>query len=142
MIRTFALIFGIIYIIAGIAGFIPALTPHTGDLHPLTIETAHGRALGLFPVNILHNIVHLAIGLWGVLGSRSLSGARLFARGLAIIYGLLAILGLIPGLNTMFGLVPIYGHDVWLHAGTALIAAYFGFIARSDGEPAASATRV
>jgi hypothetical protein len=41
---------------------------------------------------------------------------------------LLAILGLIPATNTMFGLVPIYGNDVWLHAGTALIAAYFGFV--------------
>ena len=142
MIRTFALIFGIIYIIAGIAGFIPALTPHSPDMHPLTIDTAHGRALGLFPVNILHNIVHLGIGLWGVLGSRSISGARFFARGLAILYGLLAILGLIPGTNTMFGLVPIYGHDVWLHAGTALIAAYFGFIARPDGEPAVSTNQV
>jgi hypothetical protein len=53
------------------------------------------------------------------------------------LYGLLAILGLIPGTNTLFGLVPIYGHDVWLHALSALIAAYFGFVAReSDGLPA------
>ena len=134
MIKTFALIFGIIYVIAGIAGFIPALTPHTADMPPLTVDTAHGRALGLFPVNILHNFVHIAIGIWGILSSRSIGGARFFARGLAIFYGLLAILGLIPATNTMFGLVPIYGHDVWLHAGTALIAAYFGFVARDDVE--------
>lgn len=130
MIRTFALILGIIYVVAGIAGFIPALTPHTADMPPLSVEMAHGRALGLFPVNALHNLVHIAIGAWGILGSRSLSGARFFWRGLAIFYGLLAILGLIPATNTMFGLVPLYGHDVWLHAGTALVAAYFGFIAR------------
>jgi len=66
-------------------------------------------------------------------------GVRFFGRGLAIFYGLLAILGLIPATNTMFGLVPIYGNDVWLHAGTALIAAYFGFVARdADGRPADS----
>lgn len=142
MIRTFALILGIIYVIAGIAGFIPALTPHSPDLHPIAVDVAHGRALGLFPVNLLHNIVHLAVGAWGILGSRSVGGARLFWRGLAVFYGLLAILGLIPATNTMFGLVPIYGNDVWLHAGTALIAAYFGFIARADGEPDVSANRV
>jgi hypothetical protein len=119
-------------LIAGISGFIPALTPHTADMPPLAIETAHGRALGLFPVNILHNFVHIAVGIWGILGSRTVGGARFFGQGLAIFYGLLAILGLIPGLNTMFGLVPIYGHDVWLHAGSALIAAYFGFIAPRD----------
>ena len=141
MIRMFALIFGIIFLVAGIAGFIPSLTPHTADMHPISVDTAYGRALGLFPVNILHNIVHLAIGVWGILSYRSVSGARAFARGLAILYGLLAILGLIPATNTMFGLVPIYGHDVWLHAGTALIAAYFGFIARPDGEPDVSTNR-
>lgn len=142
MIRTFALILGIIYIVAGVSGFVPALTPHSHDLPPLAVETSYGRALGLFPVNILHNLVHIAIGLWGVLGSRSLGGARLFARGLAIFYGLLAILGLIPATNTMFGLIPIFGHDVWLHAGTALVAAYFSFVARDDGTPAANANDV
>jgi hypothetical protein len=138
MIRKFALIFGVIYVIAGIAGFIPGLTSmHQMDMPPIAVDSFYGRALGLFPVNILHNLVHIAIGAWGILGSRSVGGARLFGRGLAILYGLLAILGLIPATNTMFGLVPIYGNDVWLHAGTALIAAYFGFVARdSDGEPA------
>jgi hypothetical protein len=128
----FALIFGIVYLIAGIAGFIPALTPHTADMIPLAVETAHGRALGLFPVNLLHNLVHIAVGIWGIVGSRTVDGARFFGKGLAIFYGLLTVMGLIPGLNTMFGLVPIYGHDVWLHAVSALIAGYFGFIAPRD----------
>jgi hypothetical protein len=137
MIKTFALVFGIIYVIAGISGFIPGLTTHHADMAPIAVDSFYGKALGLFPVNILHNFVHLAIGFWGILSSRSVGGARLFARGLAILYGLLAILGLIPATNTMFGLVPIYGNDVWLHAGTALIAAYFGFVAREpDGLPA------
>jgi hypothetical protein len=38
------------------------------------------------------------------------------------------VLGLIPATSTTFGLVPIYGNDVWLHAGLAVVAAYFGFI--------------
>lgn len=137
MIRKFALIFGIIYVLVGILGFVPGLTSHHADMPPISIDSFYGKIMGLFPVNILHNIVHLAIGAWGILASRSVSGARFFGKALAIIYGLLAILGLIPGANTMFGLVPIYGHDVWLHALSALIAAYFGFIAReSDGLPA------
>ena len=136
MIKMFALIFGVIYVIAGISGFVPALTPHTADMPPIAVESFYGRALGLFPVNILHNFVHIAIGIWGLLSSRSVSGARFFGRGLAVFYGLLAILGLIPATNTTFGLIPIYGHDVWLHAVSALIAAYFGFVARdSDAMP-------
>jgi hypothetical protein len=137
LIRKFALIFGIIYVIAGISGFIPGLTTHHSDMPPIAVDSFYGRALGLFPVNILHNIVHLGIGVWGIASSRSVSGARFFGKGLAVLYGLLAILGLIPATNTMFGLVPIYGNDVWLHAGTALIAAYFGFVARETDERAA-----
>jgi hypothetical protein len=140
MIRTFALIFGIIYVVVGILGFVPGLTSHHADMPPISMDSFYGKILGLFPVNILHNIAHLAIGVWGVLASRSISGARFFAKALAVIYGLLAILGLIPATNTMFGLIPIYGHDIWLHALSALIAAYFGFIAReSDGLPANAA---
>jgi hypothetical protein len=102
---------------------------------------SHGLLLGLFPVNVLHNIVHMLLGIWGLLASRSITGSRLYGQSLAIIYGLLTILGLIPNeaTKTLFGLVPIHGYDILLHAGSALIAAYFGFVAReSDGLPANS----
>ena len=134
MIRTFALVFGIIYVLVGILGFIPALSTHPADAPHLSVESGHGYLMGLFPINILHNIVHLIIGVWGIVASRSLGGARLYAQALAIVYGLLAVLGLIPATNTTFGLIPIHGHDIWLHALSALIAAYFGFIARSAEE--------
>jgi hypothetical protein len=129
MVRRFALIFGIIYLAVGAMGFIPALVQPAPTAPDLEVTEMYGRLVGLFPINFLHNIVHLAIGLWGVLGSRTVSGAVLFSRGIAIFYGLLAILGLIPVTDTLFGLVPIYSHDVWLHALSALIAAYFGFVA-------------
>jgi hypothetical protein len=40
------------------------------------------------------------------------------------------VAGLVPGLNTMFGLVPLFGNDIWLHALLAGIAAYFGWVHR------------
>lgn len=42
------------------------------------------------------------------------------------------MLGLIPRLNTTFGLIPIFGADVLLHIVSAAIAAYFGFVAPDD----------
>ena len=87
-------------------------------------------ALGLFPVNVLHNLIHLAFGAWGLLAARSASGSVAYARGVAVIYGVLTILGLIPATSTTFGLVPIGGNDIWLHAGLAAVAGYFGFFHR------------
>lgn len=132
-VRYFALILGIVYLIVGILGFFPAALQPVGPAAPnLSVDAGYGRLLGLFPVNVLHNVVHLGVGLWGLLAYRSLGGSIGFAKGLAIFYGLLAIMGLIEGTNTTFGLIPIFGHDVWLHAVTALAAAYFGFMRRDD----------
>lgn len=50
-----------------------------------------------------------------------------FARSIAVFYGVLALMGMIPQLNTVFGWLPIQGNDIWLHAATATVAAYFGW---------------
>jgi hypothetical protein len=131
----FARIYGIVFLIVGIGGFIPGLAqPHE---HPgLIISGPSGMELGLFPVNVLDNAVHILFGVWGLVAASSLAGAVLYAHGVAVIYALLTVLGLIPAANTAFGLVPIYGHDVWLHAVLAVVTAYFGFT-RKEGTAAA-----
>jgi hypothetical protein len=130
--RTFALIAGIVYLAVGVLGFIPQLlSAPPANAPALGINAFYGYMLGLFPVNLMHNLVHVAIGAWGIAASRNAGGARTYAKALAILYGILAVMGLIPGLNTLFGLAPIHGHDVWLHALTAIIAAYFGWIAKA-----------
>jgi hypothetical protein len=138
--RTFALIFGIVFLAIGIAGFIPGITTAVHPEHPqIAVDSNYGLVLGLFPVNILHNIVHILFGLWGLLSYKSIGAAKGYAKGVAIIYAVLTVAGLVPGLNTMFGLVPLYGNDIWLHALLALVAAYFGWMHR---DVAATSTRV
>ena len=127
--RVFARIMGVVFLLVGIAGFIPGLTTTHADpgAHPL--HTGHAYLLGLFPVNLYHNIVHILFGVLGLVMSGNLPSARTYARILAVAYGLLAIMGLIPPpVNTTFGLIPIWGHDVWLHAAIAAAGAYFGFL--------------
>jgi hypothetical protein len=130
MTRRFALVVGIIYLVIGIAGFIPGLVQgqdYAGQ--GLAVDSGAGALLGLFPVNVVHHLVHLLVGVLGIAAYRAFDSARLYARGLAIVYGVLAVMGLISAANlhTMFGLTPLFSHDVWLHAGTAIIAAYFGW---------------
>lgn len=135
--KRFALIYGIVFLAVAIAGFIPGLTvPHS---HPdVTLTAGMGLVLGLFPVNVLHNLAHAAFGVWGLVAARTPGAARLYARAVAIAYALLAVMGLIPALRlyTSFGLVPLYGHDIWLHVLLAAIAGYFGFVHRDESASA------
>lgn len=129
--HRFALIYGIVFLVVGVAGFIPGITaPHT---HPeVTAQTGLGLLFGLFPVNLLHNIVHVLFGIWGLFAARSFGGARVYFKSIAIIYAVLGVMGLIPGLRSTFGLIPLYGHDIWLHLLLAGVAAYFGFVRREE----------
>lgn len=136
--NRFALIYGIVFLIIGVAGFVPGVTtPHS---HPeITAQSNMGLVFGLFPANLLHNIVHILFGIWGLVASRSLGAARMYARGVAVIYAVLGVMGLIPGLRTTFGLIPLYGNDIWLHFLLAAVAAYFGFVRRDEPVTAAPA---
>ena len=131
--RRFALIFGIVFLLVGIAGFVPGLTqPHT---HPDVMVTAGlGLLMGLFPVNVLHNAAHLLFGVGGLMASRSDGGARAYGKAVGVAYALLTVMGLISAMRlyTAFGLVPLYGHDIWLHAVLAGVGIYFGFVRPVD----------
>jgi len=125
---TFALIFGIAYLLAGLLGLVPAaLRPPPPDAPSTHFTMLYGYLLGVFPVNVLLSAVHLAIGALGVAAWRGMTNPLVYARSVALLFGVLALMGLIPGMSTLFGALPIYGHNVWLHAGSAAIAAYFGW---------------
>ena len=139
-VRNFALIYGIVFLLVAIAGFIPGLvTPFEAEHPELAVESGAGRLFGLFPVNVLHNLVHGVFGVWGLLASRSTPGSVTYARAVAIIYVVFVVMGLIPGLQTTFGLIPLFGHDVWLHILLAAVAGYFGWAAKAEaGTPAST----
>ena len=141
--KTFAMVLGVVFVIVGILGFVPGITRmHEMDDPNLAVEgPGHGLLLGLFHVNVLHNLVHIAFGVLGILIARA-GKARDYCRFVAVAYGLLAILGLIPAMKLQytFGLIPIEGHDVWLHALIALAAAIFGWKPEVAAPPTASVT--
>jgi hypothetical protein len=124
------MILGVAFLLVGILGFVPGVNQmHHADDPNLAIEgPGTGHLLGLFHVNVLHNLVHISFGVLGMVMAR-IGQARSYCRFVAIAYGLLAILGLIPALKVQytFGLIPIEGHDVWLHALIAAAAAIFGW---------------
>ncbi len=140
LVQRFAQIFGAIYLLVGILGFIPPLIEPKLPGVALGIPALSGFLIGLFAINWLHSVAHLAIGAAGLASYRSPVGARSYALALGVVYLLLFLLGLIPGLNTVFGLLPLFGADVILHLLTALIA--FGAYFASPEVPGPDAPRV
>ena len=140
-IRYYTLLVGIAFTIAGIGGFISGVTqPMPADAPHLMVEANYGLLLGLFPINVLHNLFHLAIGVGGLLTFRNDAYARRFLQVFGSALILLTVMGLIPQLNTTFGLVPIFGHDIWLHGLEGVIAVYLVFAVKP--EPSSTVSKV
>lgn len=130
-IRRFALVFGLLNLGIGVLGLLPlVLAAAPPDAPPIRVTAFYGYLAGLFPTNVLHDAVHVGAGLAGVLAWKRYDHARSYARVLALAFLALALMGLVPGLQTVFGLLPLHGHDIWLHLGAALASAYFGWFVR------------
>lgn len=130
--RYFALAAGVVYLLVGIVGLIPAFgtSPPASAPH-VSLSTDYRYLLGQFPVNLVHDLLHILIGIGGILAFSRRAAAIFYARMLFLVYGVLALIGFLPHSDVLFGLAPIFGSDTWLHAGTALLAAYFGWVAEA-----------
>jgi Domain of unknown function (DUF4383) len=148
--RYCALLLGLLFLFIGFAGFTPSFAwmpdgsapisaVDAGDAANNLYSTGFGYVFGLFPTNIVHNFVHCLVGFVGIIMSTDWRSARAFNRGFAIAYAFIALLGLLPFSNTVFGLMPIFGNNVWFNALTAAIAAFFGFAKPASEETSATA---
>jgi len=119
MLQTVALVFGALYLAAGILGFLPFL----GGSATMT-----NRALfGLFNINLLHNLVHVVIGIAGLAAAASLANSRTFCQLVGVVLLALGVLGgVVP---QPLGLLDIGGLDIALHLVSGAVLAYFGFAA-------------
>jgi hypothetical protein len=119
--QSVAKLFGVVFILVGVIGLF------SGSMNMTT-----GMELGLFPVNLLHNLVHILIGIWGLAAARTASGATAYCKQAGVLYLLLTIIGFIPSLTLQLeSLVPLGGNDRFLHLVLALILLYFGFMGGS-----------
>jgi hypothetical protein len=116
MIKAAALLFGIVFLLIGILGFVPAVTPDNGML------------LGIFHVNTAHNIVHLASGVVFLLcGMAGAGPSRTFFQIFGIIYAVVAVLGFYYGDNALLGIISNNTADTWLHVVLAVVMLFLGF---------------
>lgn len=121
-VQRVAQIFGWVFVLIAVWGFfVTGGSMEAGPDAP--------AILGLFPVNVLHNLAHLILGLWGIIASRSFGSAKTFAQIGGVLYLLLTVLGLVD--PTAFGMMPLGRGNIPLHAVLGLILAGVGFTAKS-----------
>ncbi len=123
-IQKLGAIFGVVFMLAAIAGLI---APGGMAMQP-TDPTTAAKALGVFPVNLLHNVVHLAFGIWALAASRSWGGSKQFFVVGGYIYIVLTVLGFLSPAG--FGLVPLGGADIGLHCLLGVVMLAIGYISK------------
>jgi hypothetical protein len=117
--QVLALAFGAVYLLIGIVGFFitgfenfvgnEAGTPHHVD----------ENLLG-FMINPMHNVVHILIGVVGLVLSRTLAGARTYGWLLAAGYGAAFVYGLFA-VGQEWDFLNLNWADNVLHLVTALV---------------------
>ena len=105
--QWYCLLGGLALLLAGILGFIADATFDTGG-------DINGDKLIAFEVNGWHNLVHIASGLLLLAASAKRASAKTVALLFGIVYGAVALIGLIDG-DTVLGLLPVNPADNILH---------------------------
>jgi hypothetical protein len=108
-----ALAFGAVYLLVGIVGFfITGFDDFAGN--------SQHEMLLVFMINPLHNIVHIVIGVAGLVLGRTLAGARTYGWLLAVGYGAAFIYGLLA-VGEEWDFLNINTADNVLHILTAVV---------------------
>jgi hypothetical protein len=127
--QKLAFLFGIVFLLVGILGFIPGITEDAPG--SFAGEDSEGSLLGVFQTSVLHNLAHAAFGI-GILAARKHATALTYLLVGGIAYGALFLLGILGAMDWL----PADDTDDWLHL--ALAAGLLGswFVAKKEDDHA------
>lgn len=113
--KTWAIVFGIVFLAVGILGFVPAATPNN-------------NLLGIFHVNDIHNYIHLASGVVALIcGLVSGLASKRYFQIFGIVYALVAVVGFFNVDGPLLGYIAHNMADLILHIVIAIVALWLGF---------------
>jgi hypothetical protein len=121
MVKSAAMVFGVVFLLIGVLGFVPGIT-------------SDGKLLGIFAVDALHNIIHLASGVAALIAARSEAYARTYFKVFGVVYALVTVLGFVQG-DTVLGLIPTNMADNLLHLVITAASLYLGFSGNKAAAP-------
>jgi hypothetical protein len=127
LVQLAAAVVGAVFLLVGILGFIPGITANHGEL-AVAGHRSGALLLGVFAVSVLHNLVHAAFGVAGLVLARSAGGARGFLVYGGVIYAVLWIYGIVIDLDSAANIVPVNTADNWLHLVLAIAMIALGLV--------------
>ena len=132
--RLYCTLVGGVLVIAGIIGFFYTAGFDTGTSG---VAGDTDKVFGILAVNGWHNVVHILLGLLGLMAAGY--AAREYALGVGLLYIILAIWGFADGDNIVLGLVPLNNEDNVLHLVLGLTGVAAGAATPKVTAPAAPA---
>jgi len=106
------------FVLIGVLGFIPGVTPD-------------GKLFGVFAISGLHNVLHLLSGFVGFALARTYAASRAYFLGGGLVYLALWVHGWLMGSR----LLPINGADNWLHFGLGAGMVLLGLTLAGQRDP-------
>ena len=135
MLQRAALVFGAVFLLVGIAGFIPGITSNYDEMEFAGHESM-AELLGVFQVSVLHNLLHALLGVVGIVAARRWTWARTYLIAGGIAYLGLLVYGLVVDEDTDANFLPLNDADDWLHLGLGVAMLGLGIALRPHRDEA------
>jgi len=114
-----AALVSIVFLLVGVAGFIPGITANYSALR-FAGHHSEAQLFGYFQISVLHNVVHLLFGVAGLLLARTALGARNFLLYGGLAYAVLFFYGILIEYQSSANVVPFDDADNALHFALAV----------------------
>lgn len=120
------MVFGVVFLAAGVLGFVPGVT------------TDEGLLLGILQVSPLHNVIHILSGVAALLAAKTAEYAKMYFQVFGVVYLVVTVVGFVQG-DTVLGLIDVNTADNVFHAFLAVALLGIGFGLKADGTTATPA---
>jgi len=124
------MLFGVVFLVVGVAGFIPGITTNYDRLGEFGGVGA--LLLGIFGINWLESIVHLLYGAAGLGAARTPAAARSYFLVGGAVYIVLWIYGLVIDLTSSANFIGINEAANWLHFALGVVMLGIGLVLGRD----------
>ena len=129
-----AFLVGAVFLVAGILGFIPGVTSDY-DLLEWAGHHSGAKLFGVFALSGLHNLVHLAFGVAGLLMARTYAASRAYLLVGGLVYLGLWVYGILIDHASTANFVPVNSADNWLHLGLGAVMMLLGVTLAAQRDP-------